>query len=96
MKLGKPGHRGYPILEVGEPDFDTPQCIKDECCKAIDQGHTHYTHSLGIPELREAICDHYYEKYNVTVDPDQVVVGSGTSPVMFSLLRFFLMKAMKS
>ncbi len=77
-------------LEVGEPDFDTPQCIKDECCKAIDQGHTHYTHSLGIPELREAICNHYYEKYNVTVDPDQVVVGSGTSPVMFSLFAVLL------
>ncbi|MBW2192343.1 MAG: pyridoxal phosphate-dependent aminotransferase, partial [Deltaproteobacteria bacterium] len=70
-------------LEVGEPDFDTPQCVKDAACKALDDGHTHYTHSLGMIELREAICEHYQATYNVTVDPDQVVVSSGTSPAMF-------------
>ncbi len=77
-------------LEVGEPDFDTPRCIKDACCKAISQGHTHYTHSLGIPELRQAISEHYSDAYNVKVDPGQVVVGSGTSPVMFSLFAVLL------
>ena len=41
-------------LEVGEPDFDTPRCIKEAACKALDNGHTHYTHSLGMIELREA------------------------------------------
>ena len=72
-------------LEVGEPDFDTPQCVKEAACKALNEGHTHYTHSLGLLELREAICRHYGATYHVTVSPDQVVVTSGTSPAMFLL-----------
>ncbi|QTA82684.1 Aminotransferase, class I and II [Desulfonema limicola] len=77
-------------LEVGEPDFETPQCIKDQCCKALESGHTHYTHSMGMIELRQAICEDYHKKYNVSVDPEQVVIGSGTSPVMFSLFAVLL------
>ncbi len=77
-------------LEVGEPDFDTPQCIKDAVCKALDNGHTHYTHSLGMIELREAICEHYQDAYGAHVHPDQVVVTSGTSPAMFSLFSVIL------
>ncbi|VEN72855.1 (5-formylfuran-3-yl)methyl phosphate transaminase [Candidatus Desulfarcum epimagneticum] len=69
-------------LEVGEPDFDAPECVKEAARDAIDRGDTHYTHSLGIPELRQAICDMYQKKYNVAVDPDQVAVTSGTSPAM--------------
>jgi aspartate/methionine/tyrosine aminotransferase len=69
-------------LEVGEPDFDTPQCVKEAACRALSQGLTHYTHSLGLLELREAICRHYLATYHVTVSPDQVVVTSGTSPAM--------------
>jgi len=38
-------------MEVGEPDFDTPQCIKEAACKALDEGHTHYTSSLGIRRI---------------------------------------------
>jgi (5-formylfuran-3-yl)methyl phosphate transaminase len=70
-------------LEVGEPDFDTPECVKEAACKALRDGFTHYTHSLGILELREAICEYYHDAYGVTVDPDQVVVTSGTSPAIF-------------
>lgn len=70
-------------LEVGEPDFDTPECIKTAACKALADGFTHYTHSLGLLELREAICEHYHGTYGVTVDPDQVVVTSGSSPAIF-------------
>jgi len=69
-------------LEIGEPDFDTPECIKEAGIKAIKEGKTHYTHSLGIPELREAICHHYLERYGVRINPDQVIVTSGTSPAM--------------
>jgi (5-formylfuran-3-yl)methyl phosphate transaminase len=72
-------------LEVGEPDFDTPQCVKEAAGKALNEGHTHYTHSLGLLELREAICRHYWANYRVTVSPDQVVVTSGTSPAMLLL-----------
>lgn len=77
-------------LEVGEPDFDTPACVKAAACKALDNGHTHYTHSLGLLDLREAICEHYANSYGVSVDPDQVVVGSGTSPAMFVMFAALL------
>ncbi len=77
-------------LAVGEPDFDTPECIKDAVCKALRDGHTHYTHSLGLIELREAICAHYHDTYKVSVHPDQVVISSGTSPAMLSLFSVIL------
>lgn len=79
-------------MEVGEPDFDTPQCIKDAACKALDNGHTHYTHSLGMIELREAISEHYLKTYSVSVDPDQIVISSGTSPAMFVMFAALLEK----
>jgi aspartate/methionine/tyrosine aminotransferase len=76
--------------EVGEPDFDTPACIKEAAIRALREGHTHYTHSLGLVELREAICRHYHRRYGVSVEPDQVVVTSGTSPAMFMLFAALL------
>ncbi len=77
-------------LEVGEPDFDTPQCVKDAACLALEEGHTHYTHSLGNLKLREAICEHYFERYGASVHPDQIVITSGTSPAMFLLFSALL------
>jgi len=77
-------------LEVGEPDFDTPPCIKEAAYRALEEGHTHYTHSLGIPELREAICGYYHQTYGVSVNPDQVVIASGTSPAMFAMFSALL------
>jgi aspartate/methionine/tyrosine aminotransferase len=77
-------------LEVGEPDFDTPACIKDAAIRALEAGHTHYTHSLGLLELRETICRHYQRRYDVAIQPDQVVVTSGTSPAMFLLFSALL------
>ncbi len=79
-------------LEVGEPDFDTPECIKESVIKSLKDGQTHYTHSLGILELREAICDYYYRIYNVSVIPEQIVITSGTSPAMFLLFSALLEK----
>ncbi len=77
-------------LEVGEPDFDAPEPVKEAVAKAIRDGHTHYTHSLGLAELREAICEHYLERYGVTLHPDQVVVTNGTSPAMLMLFAALL------
>jgi aspartate/methionine/tyrosine aminotransferase len=79
-------------LEVGEPDFDTPECIREACHRAIRNGETHYTHSLGLLELREAICEHYFNTYSVTISPDQVIVTSGTSPAMLILFATILEK----
>jgi len=69
-------------LEVGEPDFDVPSAVKKATYRALEEGATHYTHSLGDMELREAISDHYLDAYGVVVRPEQVVVTSGTSPAM--------------
>ena len=77
-------------LEVGEPDFDTPAPIKEACLRAMREGKTHYTHSQGLVPLREAICEHYAEKYGVKVSPDQVLVTSGTSPAMLLLFSALL------
>jgi len=77
-------------LEVGEPDFDTPECIKEACFRAIREGRTHYTHSLGLIELREAIAEDYWKKYRVKVSPEQILVASGTSPVLLLLFSALL------
>ncbi|MGD8992711.1 MAG: pyridoxal phosphate-dependent aminotransferase [Desulfobacterales bacterium] len=77
-------------LEVGEPDFDTPDCVKEAACKALKDGFTHYTHSLGLYELREAICEYYQKHYQVSVDPDRVIVTSGSSPAIFLVFAALL------
>jgi aspartate/methionine/tyrosine aminotransferase len=79
-------------LEVGEPDFDAPACVKEAACKALEDGFTHYTHSLGLYELRQAICEYYQKHYRVSVDPDQVVVTSGSSPAIFLVFAALLEK----
>jgi len=79
-------------LEVGEPDFDTPEPIKEACLQAIREGATHYSHSQGLVPLREAICEGYREKYGVEVSPEQVLVTSGTSPAMLLLFSALLEK----
>jgi len=77
-------------LEIGEPDFPTPKVICDGAVRAIQEGLTHYTHSLGIIELREAICEQYFEKYGVKISPDQIVITSGTSPALFMIFSVLL------
>jgi aspartate/methionine/tyrosine aminotransferase len=79
-------------LEVGEPDFGVPECVSEAICRAVKDGHTHYTHSLGMIELREAIAEHYHCSYGVSVHPDQVVVTAGTSPAMLSMFSVLLEK----
>lgn len=69
-------------LEVGEPDFDTPQVVLDAAEKALADGKTHYTHSLGIMELREAVSEHYLTTYGVSVHPERIIISSGTSPAL--------------
>jgi aspartate/methionine/tyrosine aminotransferase len=85
-------HEGIDVihLEVGEPDFETPQCVRDASSKALQEGHTHYTHSLGNVELREAICRYYSKTYKVSVHPDQIVITSGTSPAMLLIFSALL------
>jgi aspartate/methionine/tyrosine aminotransferase len=73
-------------LEVGEPDFDVPTCVLRASETAMKQGRTHYTHSLGDPELRQEICNNYLKNYNVQISPEQVIITSGTSPAILMVL----------
>jgi len=77
-------------LEVGEPDFPTPACIQEAALRALKDGKTHYTHSLGTLSLRQAIAEHYHAKYGVQVSPERVLVTSGTSPAMWLLFAMLL------
>ncbi|MCD6054428.1 MAG: aminotransferase [Rubrobacteraceae bacterium] len=70
-------------LEIGEPDFDTPEHIVEAGCKALREGHTHYTPTAGIPELRKAIAVDVARSRGTEVDPEQVVVTPGGKPIMF-------------
>jgi (5-formylfuran-3-yl)methyl phosphate transaminase len=73
-------------LEVGEPDFDIPACVAEAAEKAYKDGKTHYTHSLGTPVLRQKIAGFYQQEYGVKVDPDCIVVTSGSSPAILMTL----------
>ena len=84
------GGRSIIHLEIGEPDFNTPDCICRAAEQALRDGHTHYTHSLGILPLREAISRHYEATYGVYVDPGRIVVTSGTSPALFMVFSALL------
>ena len=66
-------------LEVGEPDFETPQAIIDAGLEALRKGDTHYTSSLGIMPLRQAIADFYQQQFAVQFSASQVVVTPGAS-----------------
>ena len=70
-------------LEIGEPDFDTPSNIRAAAKRALDRGATHYTPTVGIPELRAAIAADATARKCFTVSPDRVVVVPGGKPVMF-------------
>jgi aspartate/methionine/tyrosine aminotransferase len=77
-------------LEFGEPDFDAPPVVRDALERAIKEGRTRYTSSLGILPLREAIAEHYAATYGVQVSPDQILVTPGTSPAMLLLFGHLL------
>ena len=70
-------------MEIGEPDFDTPQHIVEASVEALRQGYTHYGPTPGLPELREAIARNSREVRGVDTAPSQVVVTPGAKPIMF-------------
>ena len=73
-------------LEVGEPDFDVPPCVAEAVQEAYRNHCTHYTHSLGDIELRNEISALYGREYGVEVNPDCIVVTSGSSPAILMLM----------
>lgn len=77
-------------LEIGDPDFPTPEVITRAAETAMAEGSTHYTQSLGLPDLREAIAASYLEQYGVVIDSADIVVTQGTSPAMLLLFGSLL------
>ena len=73
-------------LGAGEPDFDTPQNIKDAAKRAIDQGKTKYTAVDGIPELKAAICAKFQRENGLTYQPNQISVGTGGKQILYNAL----------
>jgi aspartate/methionine/tyrosine aminotransferase len=80
--------RGRDILhfEIGEPDFDTPEHIKEAAIQALRDGHTHYSPSPGLPVLREAIAEAVSKTRGIPVSPEEVIVTPGAKPIMFFTL----------
>ncbi|MGZ0748671.1 pyridoxal phosphate-dependent aminotransferase [Haloparvum sp. AD34] len=73
----EPADRDLVRLEVGEPDFDTPEHVVDAAAEAARGGATHYTSNAGLPETRQAISDSMAENYGIEHDPDEIVVTVG-------------------
>ncbi|MCY1077852.1 pyridoxal phosphate-dependent aminotransferase [Archangium lansingense] len=77
-------------LAAGEPDFDTPEFIKQAAIDALKQGFTRYTPTAGIPELREAICAKLERDNRLTFAPDQVVVSVGAKQAIYNAFQALL------
>lgn len=73
-------------LAAGEPDFDTPQHIKDAAIAAMKAGKTKYTQVDGIPELKQAICRKFARENNITCTADMITVSTGGKQVLFNAL----------
>lgn len=77
-------------MEIGEPDFATPQPVVDAGINALRQGKTHYTPAVGLPELREAIADYYLSQFQAKIDPRRVVVTPGASGALQLILAMLV------
>jgi aspartate/methionine/tyrosine aminotransferase len=86
-EAGRLEREGKPVvhLEKGEADLDTPEEVKQAAVEALAANKTRYSHSSGLPELRDAICAYYARVYGLEIDPKRVIVGSGSSPALLEL-----------
>jgi len=79
-------------LSVGEPDFPTPEYIKDAAKKAIDNNHTKYTANAGMPELKKAVIDRIFNDHGLRYEPDEIIVSSGAKNCLYNLAIALLNK----
>ncbi len=77
-------------LEIGEPDFPPPPAAVEACRRALAGGETHYTDSRGLAELRRAIAADHRRRFDLEVDPERVIVTSGSSPAMLLVCALLL------
>jgi aspartate/methionine/tyrosine aminotransferase len=77
-------------MEIGEPDYPTPEPVVNAAQTALSGGHLHYTPATGLPELREQIATYYKNQYQVAVDPHQVLVTPGSSGALQLLMNVLI------
>lgn len=77
-------------MEIGEPDFVTPEPVLEAARRAIDAGYTHYTPAVGLKKLREAISQHYETDHGVSVSPERIIVTPGASGALLLTLGVLL------
>jgi aspartate/methionine/tyrosine aminotransferase len=77
-------------MEIGEPDFTAPQPVVEAGVRALREGKTAYTATLGLPALREAIASHYEQKFGVQVDAGRIAVTAGASGGLLTVAALFV------
>ncbi|MDO4903198.1 MAG: aminotransferase class I/II-fold pyridoxal phosphate-dependent enzyme [Limosilactobacillus sp.] len=77
-------------LSVGDPNLTTPAAIIDAAFAKAKDGATHYTAAMGMPALREAICDYYFDQYQLKYQPEQVMVTVGAEHALFLAFQAIL------
>ncbi|MFV0304581.1 MAG: pyridoxal phosphate-dependent aminotransferase [Moheibacter sp.] len=77
-------------LSIGEPDFDTPDFIKEAAKKAIDENYSHYTPIAGFPELKEAIVKKFKRDNGIDYKPSQIVVSTGAKQSLYNIFQCLL------
>ncbi len=77
-------------MEVGEPDFTTPGPIIDAGRQALADGRTHYTPAMGLPGLRNAISEHYRQRYGLDISPNRIAITPGASGALQLLLSVLI------
>jgi aspartate aminotransferase len=80
---------GHPVINfgAGEPDFDTPEAVKEEAVRSLKSGFTKYTPTSGTPELREAVCRKFAEDQGLKYGPDNVVISCGAKHSLYNLMQ---------
>jgi len=88
-EVNKLKEKGKDIISfcIGEPDFDTPENIRKAAIKAMEDGHTHYGPSAGLPELRETVAEYISKTRNINANFDEVVITPGGKPIIYFCLH---------
>jgi aspartate aminotransferase len=74
-------------LSIGEPDFNTPEIVKEAAKQAIDDNFTHYPPVPGYPDLREAVCQKFKRDNNLDFKPEQIVVSTGAKQSIYQVVQ---------
>ncbi len=80
--------RGVDVISfgAGEPDFDTPERIKNAAIQAMRQGHTKYTEVGGVPELRAAVCSKFKRDNGLDYEPADILISCGAKHTLFNMV----------